>query len=207
MSYLTRGERFKDARLEKNKNGRQTMAEVEKATGVSASLIKELEDDDSTRDFGYKKIAALAKHYGVSANWLLELSDDHRILPCATDELLLSESAVDAIRYYAEDSGDALRGLDLLLNSMDFWAVCLTVERLRKSINALSSDCYPSVDTTKQHEIENEIISLHPELRGKFQILYGDMLTSAMSKQAADFFNMAMDHATGLDNRRICISK
>lgn len=207
MAYLTRGERFKDARLEHNKNGSQTMAEVAKATGVSASLIKELEDDDSTRDFGYKKIAELAKHYGVSANWLLELTDDHKILPCATDELLLSEGAVDAIRYYAEGSGDALRGLDLLLNSLDFWAVCLTIERLRTSVNALSTECYPSIDTTKQHDIEDEIISLHPELRGKIQVLYGDMLTSSMSNQAADFFNMAMRHATGLDNRGLNISK
>lgn len=205
MAYLTRGERFKDARLVHNKNGSQTMAEVAKATGVSASLIKELEDDDSTRDFGYKKIAELAKHYGVSANWLLELTDDHKILPCATDELSLSEGAIEAIRYYAEDSGDALRGLDRLLNSLDFWGVCLTLERLKKSVDVLSMESYPVTDVTKQHNLEDEIISAHPELRGKIQVLYGDTLTSAIAEQAKRFFEMALNRATGLDNRMLRI--
>lgn len=205
MAYLTRGERFKDARLVHNKNGSQTMAEVAKATGVSASLIKELEDDDSTRDFGYKKIAELARHYGVSANWLLELTDDHKILPCATDELSLSEGAIEAIRYYAEDSGDALRGLDRLLNSLDFWGVCLTLERLKKSVDVLSMESYPVTDVTKQHNLEDEIISVHPELRGKIQVLYGDTLTSAIAEQAKRFFEMALNHATGLDNRMLRI--
>ena len=207
MVNLNRGERFKDARLVHNKIGSETMAEVAKATGVSASLIKELEDDSSTRDFGYKKIAELAKHYGVSANWLLELTDDHRVLPCATDELLLSESAVEAIRYYSQDSGDALRGLDRLLNSPDFWGVCLTVERLKKSIDALSLDAYPIADITTQRNLEDEIIAAHPDLRGKIQVLYGDMLTSALAKQASDFFGMAMNQVTGLDNRRCPITK
>lgn len=207
MVNLNRGERFKDARLVHNKNGSETMAEVAKATGVSASLIKELEDDSSTRDFGYKKIAELAKHYGVSANWLLELTDDHRILPCATDELMLSESAIEAIRYYAQDPGDALRGLDRLLNSLDFWGVCLTVERLKKSVDALSSDVYPVADISRQHDLENEIIAAHPDLRGKIQVLYGDMLTSAIAKQASEFFEMAMNQVTGLDGRRYSVAK
>lgn len=201
MPTLTRGERFKDARVEHNKNGSQTMAEVSTATGVSASLIKELEDDDSERDFGYKKIVALAKHYGVSANWLLGLTDDHKIQPCATDELTLSESAIEAIRFYAEDSGDALRGLDYLLNSFDFFGVCLTTEHLKRSVDALSMEYRPVFDFATQRNLEDEIIAAHPELKGKIQVLYGDMHTSALRKRATDFFSMAIAHATGLDNR------
>lgn len=67
---LTRGERFKDARRIYNQHGDQTMEQVHKATGVYASLIKDLEAD-SERDCGYLKIAKLAKHYGVSIDWLL----------------------------------------------------------------------------------------------------------------------------------------
>lgn len=77
---MTRGERFKDARVVYNQHGRQTMAQVHKATGVSASLIQELEDD-SNRDFGYIKIAKLADHYGVSIDWLLGLSPTRAIDP------------------------------------------------------------------------------------------------------------------------------
>ena len=205
MARLTRGERFKDARLEHNKNGSQTMAEVAKTTGVSASLIKELEDDNSTRDFGYKKIAELAKHYGVSADWLLGLTEDHSISPCATDELSLSEGAIEAIRFYSEESADALRGLDRLLNSLDFWGVCITVERLKKSVDALSKETYPVTEVMKQHNLEEEIISAHPELRDKIQVLYGDVLTSSIAEQAKRFFEMAMNQATGLDKRMLRI--
>ena len=72
---LTRGERFKEARVSYNRNGKQTMKTVEKAAGVSASCIKDLENDDCKREVGYEKIAKLAEHYGVSADWLLGLHD------------------------------------------------------------------------------------------------------------------------------------
>lgn len=74
MYNLTRGERFKDARTVHNQYGSQSMDEVYAATGVSASMIKDLEDDQKGRSVGYDKIAALAKHYGVSSDYLLGLS-------------------------------------------------------------------------------------------------------------------------------------
>ncbi len=77
---LTRGERFKDARTVYNQHGPQTMAQVHKATGISASLIQELEDD-SDRDFGYCKITKLAEHYGVSVDWLVGLAPARTVDP------------------------------------------------------------------------------------------------------------------------------
>lgn len=77
---LTRGERFKDARTVHNQHGHQTMAQVHKATGISASLIQELEDD-SDRDFGYCKIVKLAEHYGVSVDWLVGLAPARTVDP------------------------------------------------------------------------------------------------------------------------------
>lgn len=74
MCTLTRGERFKDARTVHNQHGSQSMDDVYKATGVSASMIKDLEDDEKERSVGYDKIATLAKYYGVSADYLLGLS-------------------------------------------------------------------------------------------------------------------------------------
>lgn len=80
MCTLTRGERFKDARTVYNQHGSQSMDDVYKATGVSASMIKDLEDDEKERSVGYDKIATLAKHYGVSSDFLLGLTD-----VCSTD--------------------------------------------------------------------------------------------------------------------------
>lgn len=113
MAVLTRGERFKDARNTLNQHGKQTMKAVEQATGVSASLIKDLEDDNSKRSVGYDKVAALAKHYGVSANWLLELSDDPAMQPSAVDELGLPPEVIAGITMYNEyeDYGNAHEAL------------------------------------------------------------------------------------------------
>lgn len=74
MCRLTRGERFEDARTVYNRHGSQSLSEVYKATGVPASLIKDLEDNEKERSVGYDKIAILAEHYGVSSDYLLGLS-------------------------------------------------------------------------------------------------------------------------------------
>lgn len=74
MVKLNRAECFADARLVHNQHGRQTMEAVYAATGVSASMIKDLEDDKKDRSVGYDKILTLAKHYGVSVDFLLGLS-------------------------------------------------------------------------------------------------------------------------------------
>lgn len=107
MAILTRGERFKDARTNYNQHGKQTMKAVEQATGVSASLIKDLESDTSNRSVGYDKVAALAKHYGISADWLLGLTEDYSLKPCAVDDLGLAPSVVQILkREWIEEKQD-----------------------------------------------------------------------------------------------------
>lgn len=119
MEYvLTRGERFKEARITYNQNGKQTMKEVHNATGVSASCIKDLENDDISRNVGYEQIAALAKHYGVSADWLIGLHDI-RSADLNTQEICkitgLSSEAVTFLQYLqAYGSGTEKLILDLL---------------------------------------------------------------------------------------------
>ena len=109
MAYLTRSERFKDARVVHNQNGKQTMAQVSTATTVSQSTISDLENDDSERRVNYENVVSLAKHYGVSADFLLGLSDDPHRTPSAVDELGLSPAAVKHIldiKQYADSESD-----------------------------------------------------------------------------------------------------
>ena len=109
MYNLTRGERFKDARTVHNKNGSQSMGEVAKATGVYASTITDLENDDTVRSVGYDKIATLARHYGVSADYLLGLS------PNPT-----TDKDVDAICNYTGLSDTAIENLNAFRANSDF---------------------------------------------------------------------------------------
>lgn len=70
---LTMGERFKDARIVHNRNGKQSTDAVMKAVGISKSTLSDIENDK--RDPGAETIYTLARHYGVSTDFLLGLSD------------------------------------------------------------------------------------------------------------------------------------
>ena len=135
MVRLTRGERFKDARVVYNVHKKQTMDEVAAATGVSKSLIQSLEADDVNRSVGYDKVAKLAAHYRVTTDFLLGLSDDPFPMPSVVDDLGLSLKAVDAIEQlemfdtpngqlqFGNASSHALDILNCLLESPDFHEV------------------------------------------------------------------------------------
>lgn len=133
---LTRGERFKDARLELNKNGKQTMKLVEEATGVSASLIKDLEDDNSTRKVGYDKIALLARHYGVSSDWLLCLTDDSSPRSSAVDDLGLSTKAVQQIIRIGISNPDALSVLNGILEDSFLLKTLMQITQIANAVAA-----------------------------------------------------------------------
>lgn len=161
MCILTRAERFKDARTVYNKNGKQSMEEVYKATGVSASLIKDLEDDDKSRSVGYDKIAILANHYGVSADYLLSITNDPEKSPCATDDLGLSANAVRWMLELANsiDGDRYTKHLSTLLEMQDFQTLLFSLIEYFSAIKAASvaesilnnfaspNDLYPTAKT------------------------------------------------------------
>lgn len=68
--------RFKLARTKYNQHGSQTVKAVSDATGITKSLIDDLETTvPKERGTSYIKVAILAKHYGVSADYLLGLRE------------------------------------------------------------------------------------------------------------------------------------
>jgi len=68
--------RFKLARTKYNQHGHQSVKEVAAATGITRSLIDDLEAnvDKTKRGVSYMKVATLAKHYGVSTDYLCGLA-------------------------------------------------------------------------------------------------------------------------------------
>lgn len=121
MCKLTRGERFKDARTVYNQHGTQSMNDVYEATGVSASLIKDLEDDEKERSVGYDKVTLLAKHYGVSADFLLGLTEDYHVRASAVDELGISPWAVEQIELFVKDDAEGRNVFNSILGDESFW--------------------------------------------------------------------------------------
>lgn len=123
MKYpLSRGERFQDARSVYNQHGPETIKMVAAETGLSPSLISDLENDDKKREVSYTKIATLAKHYGVSADYLLGLEEYHSSDPDIKNMvkyLGLSEDSLTNIHTHSQDVIIGNSVLDDLL-SVDF---------------------------------------------------------------------------------------
>lgn len=224
MAVLTRGERFKDARNTLNQHGKQTMKAVEQATGVSASLIKDLEDDNSKRSVGYDKVAALAKHYGVSANWLLELSDDPAMQPSAVDELGLKPIVIEEIRDLAAEmgffdgddtSGTPLQALNAFLNRslqtplyemINCLHDAVVVERSATPSKLISDDDRKYIRGIEREDIhagyvlKNKLIDLHPDLRGRIHVIYGSQRLKPQVDEICDLFRSIVENMTGYRN-------
>lgn len=102
--------RFKLARTIYNQHGQQSVREVAKITGITGSLIDDLESNaGKARDVGYSKIVKLAKHYGVSSDYLLGLSE----IPSVDEDIKvafkitgLSEKAINALNGADRDELD-----------------------------------------------------------------------------------------------------
>lgn len=206
MCTLSRGERFKDARLVHNRNGKQSMDEVYAATGVAASMIKDLEDDDKERSVGYDKIAILAKHYGVSADYLLCLTNDPNRSPCATDELGLSSEAIAAIKNCKRISyfDDAMEGMDRLITEGALLYFASRINRFCKTVskNIDFANVYDSLvvdgDDPKFKRLTDEIVaeraakdaflSAYPVYKDHFDIRVGARYVATFRRDLEDEF-------------------
>lgn len=118
---LTRGERFKDARTVHNKNGTQTIQVVETQTGVSASMLSNLENDEKKRGVSYKIVAKLAKYYGVTSDYLLGLTDTPSYnldLRAASEYSGLSASVLERFSLLKNGEGRSrIEALNLLMSA------------------------------------------------------------------------------------------
>ena len=97
--------RFKEARLRHNQHGKQDVKTVCSQTGITRSLLDDLElDARKPRETSYIKIAELAKYYGVSMDYLAGISDVPSI-DLKTREICkytgLCEDAIIALHYIA----------------------------------------------------------------------------------------------------------
>ena len=168
---LTRGERFKDARLGLPKPN--TMKVIQEATGVSESMITDLENDASTRDVGFSNIAKLAKHYGVSADWLLGLTDAKHSNPAAVDDLGITEAAVDVIRGFRFCT-EELKIFSSIVSSYEFWRVIQSIKTLREQAQRMARDYSLSRDMDVRTSTSDAAKRLRKDINQPFEILVGD---------------------------------
>lgn len=225
MHKLTRGERFKGARLDYNQHGKQTMDEVTIATGISKSMIQSLEDDESQRSVGYDKVAILAKHYGVSADWLLGLSEDYHKEPCAADQIGLSANVIHAI---LEADYETREGLNIFLSyALGRSPIFCKIFKLKETSDAeknwsyhdfkpdflddadvaLLSDIDGEEDVHKevkdyvlQRALKKNILANYPQLAGRISIAIGNYEIRNQFEEICKLFNEDIVFATDCED-------
>lgn len=180
---LTRGERFKDARIVRNQHGKQTMDEVAAATGIKKSLIQALENDDNDRDVGYTKVATLAAHYRVTADFLLGFTNDPHPKRTAIDDLGITPAVANRFK---ELCSDRLEGhifsqkMSQLLENQSVWNLLLL---LMDYISAAQTDkIYKDLLAKYQFKHDDETIAK-------------DLETLAEQNQEIDFVLSEFLHA------------
>lgn len=150
-------QRFVLARTKYNQHGKQSITEVSRDTGVSKSLISNIENSLKEREVGSSRVIELAKHYGVSVDYLLGLTDCIRYnadLRAICDYTGLSEITVECLCRYSEDTK---RLLDVIFSSESDIAImeqiteCANADRVyEKSINNVISGNTDISEFTKQ---------------------------------------------------------
>jgi len=139
MIIATRAERFECARTEYNVHGSQSIVEVAKATGIQASMISDLENNDKSRGVSYEAVAALAKHYGVFADYLLGLSAvpsrkaDEQAIGIFTG---FSPASVERLAYGSSTFPRERDCLDRLLSTNSFPALLEALDKVERALQS-----------------------------------------------------------------------
>lgn len=123
--------RFKKARTEHNQHGPQSTKEVAQATGITKSLIEDIESTAGTpRNVGYLTVKKLAQYYGVSSDYLLGLSGT----PSVDEDI----KVVFKITGLSEKAINTLNGADS--DELDFISF-LIERRISNDISSMAYGC------------------------------------------------------------------
>jgi len=145
MDAVERAKRFRQARNEKNANGKQTVRMVEECTKIPKSTISKMESDKDDTNIGYKDIVTLANHYGVNVAWLMGQSDspvldvDSQTVTKATG---LSAESVSMLQTMENDG--LIDSMNALLQSEDF----IRFVRWFKTARIINKHCTDNDNTT-----------------------------------------------------------
>lgn len=132
----------------------------------------------------------------VTADWLLGLTNDPKPDPCATDELGLSNRAIEAVTGYTKEQKD---GLTQLLENELFKLVCSGISQYAKIPDSDKSEFYSGDNPTryfdfesKEHELEELLTSSDNELAGKVKVLVGYDLSDYYKRAIVDRFDQVL---------------
>lgn len=161
-----------------------------------------------------------ADYYEVSSDYLLGFSDDPAPKPTAVDELGLKPIVVEEIRDLASEMGffdgedtseTSLQALNVFLNRslktplyemINCLNDAIEVERSAPPSKLLPNDRkyirgVEREDIYAGYVLQNKLIDLHPELRGRIHVIYGSQRLKPQVDEICDLFRSIIENMTG----------
>ena len=137
---------------------------------IQRQSISQYMDGQSNPDT--ERLTAICKALDVSADYLLGLKEDPRIGHTAMDELHLSQSAVDAIKWISDPMAVSIRSIfDRLISKTAFWTMLSDIAQIKE---------YVKKPTVKNIHTETAALEAQTMFREKAvsntpcQLMYGD---------------------------------
>ena len=128
-----------------------THQELANVLGVQRQTVGLYVNGQIRPDIG--ALAVMAKYLNVTTDWLLGLTDDRKIVPIATDDLMLSETCVNKIKSYhgwEHPSGRRVfSALEMLIEHEDF-------DELVDALSNAISNCSEALEAHRYGETEYE---------------------------------------------------
>ena len=184
--------RFKTARTIHNRHGAQSTQEVAKETGITKSLIEDIESTvGKPRNVGYLTVKKLAQHYGVSTDYLLGLTDTTSTkedIQAACKTTGLSTSVIEWLKTITGDPAK-IDILNSILDNKTFQAILPYIDELKGvQVAAEMNRLAPVNEQVKSVQVE--------EISGGQYLVGGDEYLSVLEYRIAEFLKIVVDDVT-----------
>lgn len=147
-------------------------------------------------------LAVIAQHFDVTTDWLLGLTNDRKSKPTATDELGLSEEAVNKIKSYGDSKVfgriRSFSSLDLIISHIDF-------EELLQELDLAFSRCSEALMAHSCGETETDGERVAIEAGGILEGTRWTVITEAKYAEylvynAQQLFNRIVSEVSDVDS-------
>ena len=184
--------RFKTARTIHNRHGAQSTQEVAKETGITKSLIEDIESTvGKPHNVGYLTVKKLAQHYGVSTDYLLGLTDTPSTkedIQAACKTTGLSTSVIEWLKTITGDPAK-IDILNSILDNKTFQAILPYIDELKGvQVAAEMNRLAPVNEQVKSVQVE--------EISGGQYLVGGDEYLSVLEYRIAEFLKIVVDDVT-----------
>lgn len=190
---------FKEARTKYNQHGNESVKTVAEKTGITKSLIDDLEaTSGKKRGVSYLIVAQLAKYYGVPADYLMGLPTPDLDMMTMREYTGLSEETIEYLHRIKDDFPQRTATLNELLTAPGLDDILLYLANIRgyckripPFVDAIINDAL-SDESTELLGQKKSLANCQLKIYYQRQKFHGEMwdFTEAVKKLADDLYSV-----------------